>query len=560
MKQSTAILLIISILVFPIANPLFDTVLTQDCFVQIVAINIDQSSYQIGEFVHVTLVYDMYYDPLDPLGAGSVSMNFIVQGEGLPLKTRQFTELGFNVNKSVSFEITPVDWEPNTTGQIGVVQFQGWVQDSVGTMTDTAELQFSVVRSDVIINTSPLPTQISYHDLISLQGSLQNPHNASISMPLHPLKIAISQNTLLIQEWLLNTSSTSTFIQDINTSQIGTGLFDCNVSVPSTGDYNSRTTLLSFTISNSSIILTPVLNTTVVQTYYPQASNSSILVTALLYCQSTNHSLLDANVTCQLENTTTPMMNSGPNQFSTEINAPKIPGNYNINIVATIPHHNNTPVSVPIQVLPRQALLSFEPNCSEAALGDIIGFTVSAHDKGSLVAIGDKICSIYFFNQSVWNLLTQIALEPNGTAQFFWQAQNVGNQDFQFKMVFHGGPEFENGEIETLVINTHEIRFILDSTIQVLRQTNSNYSIQLTTLDFQPLANVTVRLIELSTNATWSTAITNASGYATLSWFIEDWCDLGVHEFSLIAQQDTTVLGIIPISIIVFDYTVLVLI
>jgi hypothetical protein len=268
----------------------------------------------------------------------------------------------------------------------------------------------------------------------------------------------------------------------------------------------------------------------------------------------------EANVTCQLANSTLPMISDGPNQFSTEINAPRIPGNYSIHITAKIPHHNTTTVEVPIQVFSRHAVLGFESNCSEAAQGDIIGFKISAQDEETLVGIEDKICSIYFLNQSVWNLMTQVALDQNGTAQFFWQAQNVGDQDFQFKMVFHGGPEFETGETETLVINTHEIRFILDSSIQVLRQTTTNYSLQLTTLDYQPLANVNITLIEVSTNSTWATAITNTSGYASLSWFIEDWYELGIHEFYLIAQQGTTVLGVIPIAMIVFDQTILVLI
>jgi len=177
-----------------------------------------------------------------------------------------------------------------------------------------------------------------------------------------------------------------------------------------------------------------------------------------------------------------------------------------------------------------------------------------------LIAIKDKICSLYFLNQSVWNLLAQIALNQNGTARYFWQAQNVGDQDFQFKMIFHGGPEFDTGEIETLVINTHEVRFILDSIIQVLRQTNTNYSLQLTTLDYQPISGVNISLIELSTNSTWSVAITNSSGYASLSWYIDDWYELGIHEFSLIAQQGTSLLAVVPITMIVFDQTILVLI
>ncbi|MFX0169304.1 MAG: hypothetical protein ACFE89_08135 [Candidatus Hodarchaeota archaeon] len=557
MNRHFLIISLLSILIIPLTSPFINTVLTQECFVQIVAVNIDQPSYQIGEPLFVTLVYDMYYESSDPLGAGSISVSLIVQGNPLPIQMYQFTDLGLSVNKTVSFEITPTDWEPNSTGQIGVVQVQGWVQDSSGTMIDTAELQFSVFRGDLVISTSPLPAVITFHDLIQLQGLLQNSHNASILVPLHPLRIAISQETQIIQTWDLNTSQTSTFAQEIDTSQSGTGTFDCNITALSTGDYSSAMHFFSFDILNSSLTLTSTLNTTIVQAYYPLTNNCSIQVSALIYCQTTNHSLQEANLSCTLDNATTPMNYDSPNHFSAEIFAPNTPGNYTLTIKATVPHHNFTTMSISIQVFTREALLSIESNCSEAAIGDIIEFTLSAKDKESLIAIQGKICSIYLYNQSMWNLLAQTALDSNGIAHFLWQAQNVGDQDFQFKMVFQGGPEFKDGETELFITNTHEIRFILDSTIQVLRQTTTEYFLQLTTLDYQPLTNVDIQFVESSTNTTWCTAITNTSGYASLIWFIEAWYDLGFHEFSLTAQQGTLVLGVILITMIVFDQTVL---
>jgi hypothetical protein len=226
-------------------------------------------------------------------------------------------------------------------------------------------------------------------------------------------------------------------------------------------------------------------------------------------------------------------------------------------IEANIPYHNTTSKSVPIQVFPRKALLGFESNCSEAALGDILEFSLSAIDERAKVSIGNKICSIYLYNQSVWNLLTQMALDSNGTARFIWQAQHVGDQDFRFKMLFQGGPEFEDEERELLVTNTRETRFILNSTIQVLRQTNVEYMVQLTTLDYQPLADVSMELLESSTNLTWCTITTNASGFAVIPIYIEDWYELGIHEFLLIARQEMEVLGAVPINVIVFDQTVL---
>ena len=557
MKRRIWLFLIFFILIIPFTNPFLGNVRTEDCFVQIIAVNIDQPSYGIGETVNVNLVYDLYYDLFDPLGAGALSVNLGVQGESLPLVSHQFTEVGFGINKSVSFAITATDWEPTATGQIGLIQVNGWVQDSIGSMTDTAELQFSVLRSDITIHTLPLPTKITYHDQFQLQGSLENPHNASIIIPLHPLKISITQDAVITQEWEINTTQTSTFDHDIDTFQLGTGLFGCNITTLPTGDYNRATTLFPFSVLNSSLSLTPILNTTVVQAYYPATGDSSILVSALLTCQSTNHSMPEASLTCYLGNSTTTMINSGFNQFVAEITAPSIPGNYTITITAIVPHHNTTSVSVPIEVLPRQAVLDFRANCTEAALSDILEFSVSVRDEGSLTPIFNKICTVYLYNQSSWNLLTQIILDSNGTAQFFWQTQNVGDQDFRFKLVFQGGPEFQDRETELIVTNTHEIRFVLNTTIQTLRQTNTTYLVQLTTLDYQPLVNVNLQFLELPTNATWSTTTTNSSGYAELSWFIEEGYELGIHEFLLIAQEGTIILGTIPVTMIVFDQTIL---
>jgi len=557
MKHRIWLFLIFFIPIILSPNPFLSSVRTEDCFVQIIAVNIDQPSYGIGETVYVNLVYDLYYDLFDPLGAGALSVNLVLQGESLPLMTHQFIETGFGINTSVTFVISATDWEPDATGQIGLIQVNGWAQDSVGSMTDTAELQFSVLRSDITIHTLPLPTKITYHDQFQLIGSLENTQNASAIIPLHPLKISITQDAVIVQEWEINTTQTSTFEQEIDTFQLGAGDFSCNITTLPTGDYNCATALFSFSVLNSSVSLTPILNTTVVQAYYPRTGDSSILVSTLLTCQSTNHSMSEASLTCYLGNSTTTMINSGFNQFVAEITAPSTPGNYTILITAIVPHHNTTSVSIPIEVLPRHAVLYFSANCTEAALGDILEFSVSASDEGSLSAIFSKICSIYLYNQSCWNLLSQIILDLNGTAQFLWQTQNVGNQDFRFKLVFQGGPEFQDRETELIVTNTHEIRFVLNTTIQVIRQTNTKYLVQLTTLDYQPLVNVDLLFLEVHTNATWCTTITNSSGCAEFSWFIEEWYELGVHEFLLIAQAETVILGTIPVTIIVFEQTIL---
>jgi hypothetical protein len=245
------------------------------------------------------------------------------------------------------------------------------------------------------------------------------------------------------------------------------------------------------------------------------------------------------------------------NYFSTEVFAPSFPGNYSLFVEAVLTNHNPVNASIPVKVVLRQAQITLTPNCSEAAYGEIIELTINAVDRSSQVPIKDKICSLYLYNQSTWNLVTQSALDHVGCAQFLWQAQNVGNEDFEFKAILEGNPEFNSVETEVLVTNTRDLRFNGNTNLQIIRPDDIDYTLQLTTLDFQPLFNASVYLIEVATNSTWSTALTNLSGYAILSWSIAGDFLLGPHEFYLRVQDGLTTLGEIPIIIIIYEQTVL---
>jgi hypothetical protein len=252
------------------------------------------------------------------------------------------------------------------------------------------------------------------------------------------------------------------------------------------------------------------------------------------------------------------MVYTQPNQFSAEIYGPSMPGNYSITVAANAPNHDPINSTIPLEVVPRQPQIIFTSNRSEAAYGDPIGFSLTIIDMSSQVPITDKICSIYLYNQSVWNLLRQVVLDQNGSAEFYWQAQSMGTQDFRFKVVFQGTPEFKNGESELIVINTGDIRFICNSTLEIVRQNNVSYIVQLTALDFQPLYNISLYLIEISSNTTWDIAYTNISGFATLSWYIDENYGLGPHSFHLIAQDGVTTLGTIQLTMIIFEQTILI--
>ena len=557
MKHQKPLISLFIVLLLSTSISFSNLVLTQDYFVQIVSVSLNKSSLEIGERLQVDIVYDLFYEPLDPLGIGSVNVIISIEGENDFLAQYEFSDTGLNMYKVVTLDISPHHWAPNETGQEGIVRVEGWVQDSFGSMTDSVEYSITVLQSPLIMELSSLPSSIFYHEILNITGSLRNPNNSTVPIPNHPIEIVLTQEEQIIESYYLNTTLPSNFTQSIDTTHIGTGTFDCNITALENDDYTQETTSFLFFVSNENLTLSVTSNSSIIQTYYPSMTNCSVLVLANLNCQSSGHSVTDAIVTCSLGNFTKPMNYLELNLFTADLPGPSYPGNYSLVVTATLPHHNSTSSSIPIQVVPRRAFIQVESNCSEAAYGDFIQLTLRVTDEATQISVANKICSIFIFNQTVWNLLTQVMLDQNGTAKFSWQTQNVGEQDFRFKVTLLGDPEYTNEEIEHTVINTHETRFILDSTIQVVRQSSFDYSIQITTLDFQPLSNISVHFIEILTNTSWCTATTNISGHGILTWFIDGQYDLGIHEFLLIAQDEFTTIGSVQITMVVFEQTIL---
>ncbi len=535
----------------------FNSILTQNCYIQIVSVTLNQSSFEIGEHLQMNLVYDLYYDPTDPLGIGSVSVSVHADGNPTPLFSKEITDVGYDINKIITFDISPNDWAPNETGQAGELYVEGWAQDSFGSMTDSVQQQFAVRRSELILSCLPLPSQITYHEIFNIEGKIQNPHNSSLDVPNQPIVISAIRNNTILLNWNIYTNLTSNFKQSVNTTQLCAGDFVANITVLESNDYKSIYTTDVFSIANASLDLTVTSNSSVIEAYYPSATNCSVFVVASVYCQGTNHTLEEANVTCQLSNSSILMDYFAPNSFSAVVYAPSNPGNYSINITAVVPNHDPISTSIPLEVVYRQAQISFTSNRSEAAYGDIIGFSLSINDSISQVPISNKICFVYLYNQSGWALLKQVLLDQNGRGLFSWQAQDLGTQDFRFRVAFQGQPEFDYEEVELTIINTRDIRFICMSTLEIIRPSNVTYIVQLTTLDFQPLFNISISLIETSTNSTWEIAYTNSSGYATLTWFIDSNYYLGPHDFYIMAQDGMIILGTIPLTMIIFEQTIL---
>jgi len=532
--------------------------ITQDCSVEILSVSLNRSTLSIGETLQVNVSYSLLYDAQDPLAIGVVAVSISAAGEEQPILTCEYLERGTSVRKTASVNILPTHWEPNGTGQMGFVRVSGWTQDSYGSMTDYAERDFRIERSEVQLIPDDVPSRLVFHDQFVLKVHATNAHNNSIVLDNHPVRIETSNSQRIVQSWNLNTLNDGTAAQIIETADLGTGTFTCNITSKLDGDYLNASVQVSFEIAESSILLVARLNATAYLAYYPGMSNCTALLTADLVCASQMHDVSEANVTWTLAGKEGVLGYLGARRFGGPVLMPALVGNYAISIHASLPNHNSTNASLPIVVEPREPVLSLTANRTQAAYSDFVELRVRVVDESCSKPIAGKQVSIYVSIQAEWVLLVCANLDNNGELVVAWQAQDVGNpQQFCFRAVFEGTPEFDQGETLIRVENTRNVRFFSPSRVATVRGKPASCTIQITTLELAPIPNLRVELAEIATNQSWSTATTNSSGHACLGWNIPIGYGLGEHGFLIVAANTVGTIGCVSVLLVTYDGTVL---
>jgi len=556
-RKDAALLIILLMCSFNILPFIGSYVATQDCFVEILSVSLDKSVLAIGEQLQVNVTYTLYYDPSDPLASGAVTVT-VKAGQKSPILTREFTETGINVEKTIIMSILPEDWDPGEEGQEGLVQVDAWVQSSYNSMTDRAEQGFSVIRSEVRILVTGIPDDLVFHDTFDMTIRFTSLHNSALPLTEHPVHIVITRYNQAIVMWNLTTTSQGYANRTVETERIGTGGFTCNITSEPNDDYIAGTKQVSFAVANASLVLNSYLNTSTLQTYYPSMNNCTALVIVNVTCTAATHDMQEANVSWHLGGEKGMLPYQGGNRFMGEVPMPRMPGEYNFTIYATLANHTSRTVYHTLIVELRRVILDFSVNRTEAAYGDPIGFTVSGRDAGCQKPVKGKEVSIFVLNGTTWILITNLTLDDNGTAQGVWKAQELNVDDvFTFKAVFHGGPEFEEEETSITLAVSKNVRLLASPILHVIRGRRGNFTVKVTTLDYEAISGLTVYFIEEDTNETWCTTFTNTSGYAWISWVIPTRYELGAHDFLVVVYDATEFLGKVSVEVVVYDATVM---
>jgi hypothetical protein len=557
MRKATAIFFFISVLVLA-STHFTPRVNTQDCFVQIVSVDLNKSSFFIGERLQANITYNLYYDATDPFGLGTIVITIDAFGGGNPIYVKEFTEVGINVEKSVTVDILPQDWTPNTDGQIGSIQVSGWVQDSHNSMTDQVTQEILIQRSEPELYVEPTPPNLVFHDILNVTAHVTNPHNHTIPLANHEVSISVSNISQMVQTWTLNTSVDGSFTKLIDTTTLGSGSFSYNVTSLQNDDYLKTSYLTQFNITKASLLLNVELNATAYQAYFPLMNNYTAIVTAEVNCHQEIHDMTEATVSWSLNDERGELAHLSGNLFRGEIRTPATPGVYYITVNATVANHKASNVTIPLFVEPRKPIFALSTNCSHAAYGDIINISLTVTDYGCSKPVGGKPVYIYIDDNSGWKIIAQLLLDDNGFTSFCWQAVDDGYEAFTFMAFFEGGPEYSIYNQTITVDNTKNIRFhIADNVIENICGTQSEYLVQITTLDGVPLPDLTLNLVDLETDSIWCTLETNASGFATLSWYTPIGYDLGIHQFSLVCQDSVEILAVVSITMVVYSTTLL---
>jgi hypothetical protein len=532
--------------------------ITQDCSVQIISVSLNKSTLSIGEPLQVNITYNLLYDSQDPLAIGVVTVSVGALGEEEPILSREYLERGTNIRKTTTLAILPDEWEPNETGQVGLVKVSGWVQDSYESMTDYAERDFTIVRSKADLILQDTPSKLVFHDQFVLQARLSNGHNTSIVVANHPIRIEIGTIQGILQAWDLRTLTDGTVAQAVQTECLGTGIFTCNVTSRSDGDYLQTSAQFCLEILKASLLLVAQMNASAYLAYYPGMNNCTALLTASLACSSQMHDVSQANVTWTLGGNQGVLQYAGAQRFTAEVPMPQLAGQYTIAVRASLPNHNWTDALLPVIVNSREPILSLVANRTQAAYCDPIELCVRAVDKTCSRPLVGKQVSIYIFFQDEWIPLASGALDGNGELMTTWKAQDLGDaRPFSFSAILHGVPEFYQVEASISVENTQNLRFFAASRLAIIRGKPANLTIQITTLESMPIPNLGVELVELLTNQTWCSTTTNASGYAYFAWNTPSGYELGEHRFLVTAIGSAGIRGAITVLLATYDGTVL---
>jgi len=315
---------------------------------------------------------------------------------------------------------------------------------------------------------------------------------------------------------------------------------------------------LSFYVENASLTLEAHLNTSILQAYYPSMNNCTVLVRVNVTCNSTIHDMEEACVKWHLNGEEGVLVYQNGSQFMGEISTPRVAGKYNLSIYATLANHTSDMVYYTLTVDRRKATLELSLNRTEAAYGDPVEFTVTAFDTGCQKPISGKDVSIFVSNGTAWVFLTNLTLGSDGTARGTWNVSETDGGDIlTFKAVFRGKPEYNENEVSATLMVSKNIRLLVNPDLQVIRGRQGNFTVKVTTLDYEAIPNLTVYFIEESTNETWCTTFTNASGYAQILWDVPSWYELGVHEFCIIVYDGTEFMGRGFVNVEVYDATIM---
>lgn len=557
MRKSTAVIFLIPILILASAH-FTPRVNTQDCLVQIVSVNLNKSNFSIGERLEANITYSLYYDATDPFGLGAISLTICASSGGAPFFVKEFTEIGINIEKTIIIDVLPQDWAPNSGGQTGLIEVSGWVQDSYNSMTDQVTEEFRVNRSEPELYIEATPANLVLHDILNVTALLTNPHNHSLPLPNHEVFISILNESVIVQTWTLNTSIDGYLTQLIDTTILSSGSFSYNVTSIQNEDYLKTSFLTAFNVTKAAILLDVELDAPAYQAYFPLMTNCTATITTNVTCYQGSHDMTEATVLWSLEGESGELVYLQGNQFIGEISTPAAPGIYNITINATLPNHKANNISVPLVVEPRRPIFTLGTNCTHAAYGDIINISLTVTDSACSKPVNGKTVFIFIKGHSDWIMITQLWLDDKGYTSFCWQAIENGYDSFIFMAYLEGGPEYCVYNQTITVDNTKNIRFhISDSVVESICGTQSEFLVNITTLDFVPIPNLTLCLVEFKTNIVWCAFETNNSGYATLSWYTPINYDMGIHQFTLVCKDSLEIICIISITMVVYSTTLL---
>jgi hypothetical protein len=187
---------------------------------QINDIELDPSSYELGETIQINASWYLQYYPFEGWSHGEISYSTSQNDSAIDGTYWQNEHSGQVHTHSESYQLKPSDWSPGLNGQLGVARAIAIANDYIGFQRDDAYLNFTVLRAGQNYSIIPPSQPPLVNETITTEFKIFNEHDETLEVSNHNITYFVSKEEIKIKP---HTNTTTDINGHLNVTFDATG-------------------------------------------------------------------------------------------------------------------------------------------------------------------------------------------------------------------------------------------------------------------------------------------------------------------------------------------------